>query len=167
MGRVIGGFFVGLIVMGIVALALRLGIAFAVGEQGIINLETKEPTSTWLTIGVITSAAAAFIGGYLTRVIGKSKVAPLSLMGLVLVINVWGIASGPRELTDEQVQALAGSEMSPTVAATHAGINMPENITYIGLAVSLVAMAVGGLKMTDFKSGSSGDEGGGETPPVS
>lgn len=152
MGRTIGGFFAGFTGMALISGILGVVLAFAMGPESIIDLETKEPKQLWLIVGIIAGGAGAFFGGYFARAIGKSIVAPLSLMVLVLLIATWGFFSGPVEIPKELLDQLDAAPMSAVTAMRYAGINGQDEqgMNILRSVVQLLALAVGGLKIADF-----------------
>lgn len=147
MGRMIGGIVVGFLAMGFVAIVLNIALPFALGAEAIIEGEDRTPTSLWMGIGVFVSLAAAYIGGAVGRLVGKTKSSVYWLIGIIAASQVIGIIRmGSTELPEPDPR-------TPEIflAVMDAAANAPSWATYLSLAAGLIGMALGGLKLSDFK----------------
>lgn len=155
MGRNIGGGCVGLIAYFMIATILLITFAFLLKAEGIMDVETKEPTMMFLALLAAVNGLAAYIGGAIARAIGKS---PFGVYGLAVLVTGYQLFSQFREATQEQLDQLEQMGDTWFTAISYAAMNAPAMFGYIALVVTLAGFALGGLKMSDFKKTEEPDE---------
>lgn len=150
MGRAIGGAVVGMISWFFAAVVLSVVIAFILGAEGVIDLGTKEPLMAWIVIGLVVGGIASFLSGAVARAIGKAPLAVYIIMGLVVVLTIVSFFGG--EPNPDQLEALESADMNAFIAMSYAQMNTPAWSMYVSPVVSLLCLAWGGLKASDFGS---------------
>jgi hypothetical protein len=153
MGRSIGGFFVGLISGLVVATILGLVLMFAVGTKGMVQGENYEPTMLWilasLAMGLIWTYAAAAIA----RLVSKNKLSTYFLLGLILILSIWGIVSGMGEKPPVPEQMPEPSmDMQPWIANFYAQRGMPAWFAFASSFAAILGTCLGGFNKGDFAS---------------
>lgn len=151
MGRSIGGFFVGLISGFVVAAILGLILMFAVGTKGMVQGEDYGPTTIWifasLGMGLIWTYAAAAIA----RLVSKNKLSTYFLLGLMIVLSIWGIVAGMGEKPPIPEQMPEPSmEMQPWIANFYAQRGMPTWFAFASSFVAILGICLGGFNKGDF-----------------
>lgn len=151
MGRSIGGFFVGLIAGIFVVSILGLILMFAIGTKGMVEGDNYGPTMVWilasLAMGLIWTYAAAAIA----RLISKNKLSTYFLLGLMVILSIWGIVAGMGEKPPIPEQIPEPSmDMQPWIANFYAQRGMPSWFTFASAIVSIAGICLGGFNKGDF-----------------
>ena len=90
MGRAIVGAILGYAAIVVVVMA-GLGLAWTVlGASGSFSGDGPYPSAAWVASALVSGFVAAFIGGLVARKVGRDAVAVKILVGLMLVLGLWG-----------------------------------------------------------------------------
>ncbi len=155
MGRMIGGVVVGFIGSIIGASILLIGLAAALGADGIADATDKTPTMMWIMICLIVSGATAFLGGAIARAIGKDKRTTYIYLGLIVALSIVGIAfAGGEPPKPPEGQPEPTGFLKTMMVMGEAQYHMPSWYMFVSPLVSLLGIALGGFNKSDFDKGS-------------
>lgn len=102
MGRTIGAVVLGYIVMFACVFAGLTGVWYALGADGAFEPATYDVTAGWMAASIVVGIAAAWLGGWVARIVGRNATAVKALavvvlgLGLLMVLPVvFGAAPAP------------------------------------------------------------------------
>ncbi|MCH7903087.1 MAG: hypothetical protein IH944_00810 [Armatimonadetes bacterium] len=148
MGRNIGGGCVGCLAYFLISSIIVLAIAFILSAEGVIDTETKAPTSAFLAVLAVVTALAAYLAGAITRAISKSPIAVYVVAGLLTIVALYQVFNEPNPAQLEQLETLGDSWFA---AVQYASLNSPTWFGIVTLLLMLAGFAIGGLNSGDFK----------------